>query len=109
MGCIPGGNKSALTDAEKSGFNTFAATGCQWCHYGPYLGGASYQKLGVVKPWPNQTDQGLYQVTKGGMDKMVFKVPSLRNIKKTGPRSSMTARFRRWTRRSATWRFINVD
>ena len=79
------GDRSALTDAEKSGFNTFAATGCQWCHYGSYVGGASYQKLGVVKPWPNQTDLGLYQVTKEGMDKMVFKVPSLRNIKKTGP------------------------
>jgi len=79
------GDQSALTDAEKSGFNTFAATGCQWCHYGPYVGGASYQKLGVVKPWLDQTDQGLYQVTKEANDKMVFKVPSLRNIKKTGP------------------------
>ena len=79
------GDKSALTDAQKSGFNTFAATGCQWCHAGPYVGGAAYQKLGVVKPWPNQDDQGVYQLTKDEMDKMVFKVPSLRNIKKTGP------------------------
>src|SRR5512135_426747 len=79
------GDQSALTDAEKSGFNTFAATGCQWCHYGPYVGGASYQKLGIVKPWLDQTDQGLYQLTKDDMDKMVFKVPSLRNIKKTEP------------------------
>ncbi|MGB8456238.1 MAG: cytochrome-c peroxidase, partial [Candidatus Acidiferrum sp.] len=30
------GDQSALTNAEKLGFNTFAATGCQWCHYGPY-------------------------------------------------------------------------
>jgi cytochrome c peroxidase len=79
------GEQSALTDAEKSGFNTFAAIGCQWCHYGPYVGGSVYQKLGVVKPWPNQTDQGRYQVTKEETDKMVFKVPSLRNIKETGP------------------------
>jgi cytochrome c peroxidase len=79
------GDQSALSAAEKSGFNTFAATGCQWCHYGSYVGGASYQKLGVVKPWPDQTDQGLYQRTKDANDKMVFKVPSLRNIKKTGP------------------------
>ena len=79
------GDQSALTAPEKSGFNTFAATGCQWCHYGPYVGGASYQKLGVVKPWLDQTDQGLYQVTKEENDKMVFKVPSLRNIKKTAP------------------------
>jgi cytochrome c peroxidase len=79
------GDQSALTDAQKSGFNTFAATGCQWCHSGPYVGGSAYQKLGVVKPWPNQSDQGVYQLTKDEMDKMVFKVPSLRNIKKTGP------------------------
>ena len=38
-----------------------------------------------MKPWPTQTDQGRYQVTKEETDKMVFKVPSLRNIKKTGP------------------------
>jgi len=62
------GDHSALTDAEKTGFNTFAATGCQWCHYSPYVGGASYQKLGVVKPWLDQTDQGLYQVTKDESD-----------------------------------------
>ena len=79
------GDQSALTDAQKSGFNTFAATGCQWCHSGPYVGGSAYQKLGVVKPWPDQSDQGVYQLTKDEMDKMVFKVPSLRNIKKTGP------------------------
>ena len=79
------GKQSALTDAEKAGFNTFAATGCQFCHYGAYVGGASFQKLGVVKPWANQDDEGLYQLTKDDNDKMVFKVPSLRNIKKTGP------------------------
>ena len=79
------GNESALTEAQKAGFNTFAATGCQWCHAGAYVGGANYQKLGVVKPWPNQEDQGVYQLTKDDVDKMVFKVPSLRNIKKTGP------------------------
>ena len=79
------GDQSALTAPEKSGFNTFAATGCQWCHNGPYVGGSAYQKLGVMKPWPKQTDQGRYQVTKDDIDKMVFKVPSLRNINKTGP------------------------
>lgn len=79
------GKQSALTDAQKRGFNTFAETGCQWCHNGPYVGGSAYQKLGVVKPWPNQSDQGVYQLTKDENDKMVFKVPSLRNINKTGP------------------------
>ena len=79
------GDQSALSDAEKSGFNTFAAVGCQWCHNGPYVGGGAYQKLGVMKPWPNQKDKGRYSVTKDDVDMMVFKVPSLRNIQKTGP------------------------
>lgn len=79
------GDQSALSDAEKSGFNTFAAVGCQWCHNGPYVGGGAYQKLGVMKPWPDQNDKGRYQVTKEEADMMVFKVPSLRNITKTGP------------------------
>ena len=38
-----------------------------------------------MKPWPDQTDQGLYQVTKEGMDRMVFKVPSCGTSEKTGP------------------------
>lgn len=79
------GKQSALTNAEKAGFNTFVATGCQWCHYGAYVGGSTYQKVGVVKPWPNQSDPGVYQLTKDENDKMVFKVASLRNIEKTGP------------------------
>ena len=36
-------------------------------------------------PWPDTKDLGRYQVTKQDADKMVFKVPSLRNIAKTGP------------------------
>jgi hypothetical protein len=52
------GDQSALTDAQKSGFNTFAATGCQWCHSGPYVGGSAYQKLGVVKPCPTKPIRG---------------------------------------------------
>jgi cytochrome c peroxidase len=38
-----------------------------------------------MKAWPNQADQGRYQVSRDEVDKMVFKVPSLRNIVKTGP------------------------
>ena len=79
------GDQSALSDAEKAGFNTFSTLGCQFCHNGPYIGGATYQKLGAMLPWPNQRDLGRYQVTKDESDRMVFKVPSLRNIRQTGP------------------------
>ena len=44
-----------------------------------------YQKLGLVSPWPDQADLGRYQVTKADTDKMMFKVPSLRNITQTAP------------------------
>ena len=79
------GDKSALSDDEKAGFNAFLDAGCTACHTGPYLGGAVYQKAGLVKPWPNQKDQGRFDVTKNDIDKMMFKVPGLRNVSKTAP------------------------
>lgn len=79
------GDQAALTAEEKAGFHTFVASGCQTCHAGPLLGGNMYQKIGSVKPWPDTTDSGRSQVTKSEADKFMFKVPSLRNIEKTGP------------------------
>lgn len=79
------GDATALTDVEKTGFLAFVEAGCPTCHSGAYVGGAMYQKLGLVKPWPNQKDLGRFDVTKKETDKMFFKVPSLRNIAKTGP------------------------
>ncbi len=79
------GDHAALTDQEKAGLNTFLDSGCQTCHSGIYLGGSMFQKLGLVKPWTEGNDQGRFAVTKSESDKMMFKVPSLRNIEKTGP------------------------
>lgn len=79
------GDKTALTAAEQEGFRQFVNAGCASCHSGAYVGGAMYQKVGLVKPWPNTSDPGRFRVTKKETDKMMFKVPSLRNIAKTGP------------------------
>lgn len=79
------GHDAALSAQEKRGLVKFVANGCTTCHTGTLLGGALYQKLGLVKPWPNQKDQGRYDLTKNESDKMFFKVPSLRNIAETGP------------------------
>lgn len=79
------GDKAALTDAEKAGFNQFVETGCVTCHAGSYLGANSFQKLGLVKPWTHLSDLGRYAVSKQDADKLTFKVPSLRNIEKTAP------------------------
>jgi len=79
------GKADALKKKEISGLMKFVTNGCVGCHTGNLLGGNSYQKLGVVKPWPNQKDQGRFDLTKKEAEKMFFKVPSLRNIAKTGP------------------------
>ncbi len=79
------GDQTALTPEEKAGFNAYIATGCQTCHVGAYLGGNLFQKLGVAKPWPDESDPGRSNVTKSEADRLVFKVPSLRNVAKTGP------------------------
>ena len=43
------------------------------------------QKLGVRQPWPSQADQGRFGVTGLETDRMMFKVPSLRNVEVSGP------------------------
>jgi cytochrome c peroxidase len=52
---------------------------------GPYLGGLLQQKLGLVKPWPDQSDLGRFTVTSQDGDTLFFKVPVLRNVAETGP------------------------
>ncbi len=79
------GDKAALSDAEKAGFNQFVEVGCNMCHLGVYVGANSFQKLGLVKPWTHAKDLGRYAVSKQEADKLVFKVPSLRNIDQTAP------------------------
>jgi cytochrome c peroxidase len=79
------GDAAALTAAEKKGLEEFLTAGCQTCHMGPYVGGSMFQKLGVVKPWPDESDLGRFKVTSNPADRFVFKVPSLRNVAKTGP------------------------
>jgi cytochrome c peroxidase len=79
------GDSQALTNEEKAGFNLFMETGCQACHSGAYLGGSVYQKLGLIKPWPDTSDPGREKVTKNKSDRMLFKVPGLRNVAETKP------------------------
>jgi len=79
------GDERALTREEKIGLNHFLGAGCVTCHNGPAIGGQLYQKIGLVKPWPELKDEGRSAVTGVETDKYFFKVPSLRNIAKTGP------------------------
>ena len=80
-----GGDEAALTSEEKVGLGAFMDASCTTCHAGKYVGAAQNQKLGVAKAWPNTTDTGRFEITKQEVDRGVFKVPTLRNVTKTGP------------------------
>jgi cytochrome c peroxidase len=79
------GDNTALSAAEVEGLRVFTNVGCMVCHTGEFVGGSMFEKVGVVEPWPNQKDLGRYSVTKDERDRMVFKVPTLRNVEKTAP------------------------
>lgn len=79
-----GGKVDALTPEEVAGLDLFVSTGCTTCHSGAAMGGAMYQKLGLVHPYET-ADNGRMDATKNEADKGFFKVPSLRNIAKTSP------------------------
>lgn len=78
------GNQKALTNEELVGLDTFMKSGCTTCHMGRLLGGAMYQKLGLLKPY-NGADTGRMKVTASEADKYFFKVPTLVNSEKTAP------------------------
>lgn len=79
------GDAKALTDEEKAGFVKFVTVGCPTCHNGPTFGGTEFRKLGFAKEFPGLKDNGRFDHTKQEVDRHFFKVPSLRNVEKTGP------------------------
>ncbi len=78
------GDDEALSAPELAGLQLFITKGCVTCHNGPGVGGGLYRVLGQVKPYPTQ-NIGREKVTGRPEDRYVFKVPSLRNVAKTGP------------------------
>ncbi len=79
------GDETAITQAEKTGLNTFIEKGCVACHNGPLLGSRLFMKMGIVHPYPNTIDKGVGDITKNPGDNYFFKVPSLRNVLNTAP------------------------
>jgi len=80
------GYDNSISESELEGYALFKDKGCIVCHNGVGVGGNSYQKFGVAKPYDKDTTTlGRYNVTKDDKDKYVFKVPLLRNIELTAP------------------------
>ena len=80
------GDKAALSPVEAKGYALFKDSGCVACHNGPAVGGASFQKMGVVEAYKTDSKAiGLAGVTGKDADRLNFKVPTLRNVEMTYP------------------------
>jgi cytochrome c peroxidase len=84
------GNVDALSAGERAGLAKFIEVGCVACHSGPGVGGAMYQKFGMMEDYWNATqsepiDKGRADVTGNGADLYMFRVASLRNVAMTPP------------------------
>lgn len=84
------GDLTALSEQQKKGIAAFINLGCVSCHNGPAIGGKSLQRFGITKNYWDVTgsiekDPGRFALTQLESDRNVFKIPSLRNVEKTGP------------------------
>lgn len=91
------GDKNALSKSEVNGFNLFMGKGkCATCHFLPLFNGVTPPKfiqsevevLGVPKSMKDSvldSDLGYYDIIGVDSYKYAFKIPSVRNVKKTAP------------------------
>ena len=84
------GDITAIDETAQKGLKEFMDAGCTQCHAGALLGGNMLMKFGLFANYWEHTnssviDSGKYVVTNAAADMFMFKVPSLRNIEKTGP------------------------
>jgi len=77
--------ETKLSEIEKKGYLLFKKLGCITCHNGVNIGGNSYQKIGVINPFPKESVGDRYEITKREFDRYRYKVPTLRNIALTAP------------------------
>ncbi|MDG9729779.1 cytochrome-c peroxidase [Ignatzschineria sp. RMDPL8A] len=80
------GDDNAITAEELEGYEIFKTSGCIACHYGENIGGSSFQKMGLLEEYNTENlAQGRADVTGKDADRMMFKVPTLRNVELTYP------------------------
>jgi cytochrome c peroxidase len=92
------GDKSAMTEQQVRGMNTFADAGCPACHSGPNfsgpqlpMGSGFFMKFPLIAGSQYETqydlkkDAGRYNATGKEADKHMWRVPTLRNVAMTAP------------------------
>jgi cytochrome c peroxidase len=85
------GDDAAISEEEKQGYARFKSVGCSACHFGPAVGGRTFEKFGVWRDYfadrgnVREADYGRFNVTHRESDRYKFKVPILRNVTVTYP------------------------
>ncbi len=85
------GEKNAISENAKAGYQLFKDYGCVACHQGANAGGNMFQVLGVMRDYfadrgnITKADLGRFNVTGLEQDKHVFRVPCLRLVTLTAP------------------------
>ncbi|MDR0479137.1 MAG: cytochrome-c peroxidase [Burkholderiaceae bacterium] len=80
------GNDKAITANERAGYELFKIAGCITCHSGPAANSSGYQQIDVVRTYPVRNPViGSAGATGDQNDRMMFKVPTLRNVELTYP------------------------
>jgi cytochrome c peroxidase len=85
------GDERAISDGAKRGYSVFKSAGCAMCHYGPAVGGRSFERFGVFRDYfaergnVKEEDNGRFNFTHQESDRHLFKVPILRNVTVTFP------------------------
>lgn len=92
------GDKSALSEQQQRGMQTFADIGCVGCHSGAAFSGPAmpagsgffmkfptFADSDYVEKYDLTKDKGRFDVTGKDADMHLFKVPTLRNIALTAP------------------------
>jgi len=86
------GQRDAISSEEERGYQLFKSYGCIACHQGVNVGGNLLQKFGIFyDPYAlrgtrvTDADLGRFTITGIESDRLVFRVPSLRNVAVTAP------------------------
>jgi cytochrome c peroxidase len=86
------GQRDAISSEEEHGYQLFKSYGCIACHQGVNVGGNLLQKFGIFyDPYMlrgtrvTDADLGRFAMTGIESDRLVFRVPSLRNVAVTAP------------------------
>ena len=74
------GDKSALSEGAREGWQLFRDAGCIRCHSGPALGDNKFYRLGV-----GYRDAGRGAITGDKQQLYAFRTPSLRDVARTAP------------------------